>query len=138
MYKIKKCSSLGCAMAMHRKLIGTDPYKDINPYSNVWYVRKEGREECCPGYATSYDSEQLGWSYLNSCGVRPTDRGQGLQKRLIRVRLRHAKAKGLTSLTYTLADNCHSINNLIACGFKAYNPAYPWVGDPNVVYWTKH
>jgi len=138
MYEIRRSKGLNFAMALHRELIGTDPYKDISLKSNVWYAKKHRYSLVPSAYATSLDSIRDGWSYLNSCGVRVADRGQGLQKRLIRVRLRHAKAKGLTPITYTLADNCHSINNLIACGFKAYNPAFPWVGDSNVVYWIKH
>jgi GNAT superfamily N-acetyltransferase len=69
-------------------------------------------------------------------GVHEEYRGRGLQKRLIRARVRHAKRIGWKyAITYTI-DNPPSENSLIGCGFKRYAPADPYVkGTAN--YWRK-
>jgi hypothetical protein len=64
-------------------------------------------------------------------------RGYGLQRALIRVRERKAKLLDLTRITtYTAADNIHSMNNLIACGYKTYAPPRGWEIEGSV-YWQK-
>ncbi len=134
---IRRSKDLHFAMKMHRMLIGTDPYKDLNIESNVWYAKRRIHSDLPIAYATSLDNEEGGWSYLNSCGVLAIARGHGLQKRLIRARVQHANRLGLTPITYTLASNSYSVNNLVDCGFRAYNPSYPWIGEDNVVYWIR-
>lgn len=54
-------------------------------------------------------------------------RGKGLQRKMIDIRIRNAK--GNTIITYTTPDNIVSANNLIAKGFKLYEPMYKWVGN---------
>jgi GNAT superfamily N-acetyltransferase len=73
--------------------------------------------------------------FLCLSGVLPEARGKGLQKRLIRVRLKWAKkmkAKG--AYTYTADDNLASANSLIGCGFKLFEPSYKW-GLDDGLYW---
>lgn len=72
--------------------------------------------------------------YLNRSAVLKDHRGHGLQRKLIQARVQRAKEmKGLavTSDTY---DNPHSANNLISCGFRAYQPAQPWRAEGSM-YW---
>ena len=66
-----------------------------------------------------------GTGYLCRVGVRPSARGQGLQKRLIRVRERKARLLGWTHLV-TDTSSVHSGNNLMRCGYKMYEPNTPW------------
>lgn len=77
------------------------------------------------------------WSdcvYLHCAGVAERANGHHLQRRLIRARLRWAKAAGYAyAHTYTFVDNPASSRSLIACGFKPYWPSRPWAG--RVCYW---
>ena len=60
----------------------------------------------------------------------PEGRGNGLQKRLIRVREKEAKRKRwLTLFSDTAPMNAHSMNNLIECGYRAFVPSQPWSGS---------
>jgi len=131
-YYIRKGKSIFVALGMHNDLICTDPVDAIKKGSIAWYVYKDG---AVVGYATARELE--GCLYLNSAGIIKEARGKGLQKRLIQCRVKYAKRRGLeTVITYTSVDNAASINNLIACGFRAYTPAYAWAGA-EWVYWRR-
>ena len=73
--------------------------------------------------------------FLRRVGVVTSHRGNGLQKRLIKVRVKHAKRADpkLSVVTYTVLDNHPSSNNLIATGFRLYEPSQRYVGK--VLYW---
>jgi len=76
-------------------------------------------------------------AYLCRGGVAPAFRGQGLQRRLIKAREQYARRQGLRHLiTNTVYGNHWSANNLIAEGFRMYNPIAPW-GDDDDNYWWK-
>ena len=67
--------------------------------------------------------------YLVRAGVAEAARGRGLQKRLIRVRLRRAAQLGCKgAYTYTVLSNHASSNSLIRCGFKLFRPSRRWGG----------
>ena len=77
------------------------------------------------------------WSdtmYLCRAGVVPTHQGQGLQKRLIRQRLKVAKKLGMNWVISDTHQNPASANNLIAVGFKMFEPSQPW-GLKTALYW---
>lgn len=75
--------------------------------------------------------------YLCRAGVMPSARGQGLQRRMIKVREREAKRRQWTAL-FSDADaaNPHSVNNLFSCGFRAFTPPALWDGE-GFVYFRK-
>ncbi len=75
-------------------------------------------------------------AYLSRAGVLPAARGCGIQKRMIRSRIRFAREQGCTSVITDTADNPPSANSLISAGFKMYNPEYRWA-LPNSNYWMK-
>jgi len=76
-------------------------------------------------------------AFLTRAGVLKEYRGHGLQSKLIAARVKYALAMGIGVVaTYTLVCNPASSNNLIAQGFKAYAPAYAWVGR-DVIYWQR-
>jgi GNAT superfamily N-acetyltransferase len=81
---------------------------------------------------------QLGFNcgYLKRCGVLPEHQGNGLQRRLIRVRESKAKRLGWARLVTDTTDNPQSSNSLYRAGFKMFAPAWPWAFD-NTLYWTK-
>lgn len=89
------------------------------------------------GYAGGRVIPETGAYYLSRAMVLPEYRGRGLQKRLIRARVAHARRLGCPRVvTYTNPVNVASNNSLIACGFKT---ASPWDGDKNSlwVHWSR-
>ena len=75
--------------------------------------------------------------YFNAAGVIESARGKGIQRRLIRARLRWAKNHGSDwAVTDTTCDNIPSMRNLQACGFRPYWPTHCW-RVPGAVYWSR-
>ena len=74
-------------------------------------------------------------TFLCRAGVMPLARGGHLHRRLIRVRLRAAPAE-MPIVTYTIAGNVVSANNLIACGMRLWTPRNAWAGR-DVLYWRR-
>lgn len=100
-----------------------------------WLALAENREAGFGGYRLIDGGET---AFLNRAGVLPFFRGRGIQKRLIRTRLSHAKRAGArVAITYTTADNIWSANNLIRTGFIMYRPKEYWVGK-EMIYWWKN
>jgi GNAT superfamily N-acetyltransferase len=66
--------------------------------------------------------------------VLPSHRGHGAQKRLIRARIRQARALGWTWLITDTYQNPVSSNNLIATNFTLFEPTKPW-GAEGTLYW---
>ena len=99
-----------------------------------WWVVFDGKTPAAfAGIVPSLQWTHTG--YLCRAGVLPAYRGLGLQQKLIRKRVKHARSLGwVCVLTDTLSDNAPSMNNLIACGFRPYSPARPW-GYSGAVYW---
>lgn len=75
-------------------------------------------------------------AYLKRAGVLLPHRGQGLQRRFVRVREALARRLGFTSIVTDTTDNPSSANNLIACGYRIYKPQGPW-GFNHTIYWSK-
>jgi GNAT superfamily N-acetyltransferase len=72
--------------------------------------------------------------YLCRAGVLLSHRGQGVQKRLIRARVRQARALGWNWLITDTYENPASSNSLISTGFKLFEPSKPW-GANGTLYW---
>lgn len=107
------------------------PYKA----GDRWWVAFDG--DAPVAFAGARPSGTPGYWYLCRAGVIPSARGQGLQKRLIRVRTAAAKAAGATAvITDTRSGNCASSNSLIGEGFRTYMPARRWA-LPDSIYWKK-
>jgi GNAT superfamily N-acetyltransferase len=102
-----------------------------------WWLAWDGSKAI--GFAGMHPSQV--WTktgYFCAAGVLPSHQGQGLQKRLINVRLSRAAVLGYEwAITYTMKDNYPSINNLLACGFRAYEPRKKWAGIKDVMYWKR-
>lgn len=104
-----------------------DPCNYVN--ANWWLVYSQG--SLAVAFAGScWRGEDL---FLLRCGVLEGHRGKGLQRKLIKRRTRGIPAD---VITYTAVGNPHSANNLIACGFRMYEPNDLWAGD-DVNYWLK-
>ena len=131
MLKIHRVSAVS-VRGMCNALIGT---KDTwTPDGEYWGVFDDTRLVAFAGLKTSCLFETT--VYLHCAWTLPEYRGLGLQKRLIRTRLRWAKSHKFTHAhTYTLLNNVASANALISCGFKRYWCDEPWAG--RVDYWKR-
>ena len=79
------------------------------------------------------------WSdcmYMCRAGILNAHRGQGLQKKLIQVRLKKARSLGMNWVVSDTYHNPASANNLIGCGFEMFDPTDPW-GAKGTLYWRK-
>jgi GNAT superfamily N-acetyltransferase len=74
--------------------------------------------------------------YFKRAGVDPKHRGNGLQIRLMRVRINKARRLGYSHVISECTDTIWSANNFIRAGFRIYQPARPWAFK-NSIYWIK-
>lgn len=116
---------------LQKKCLPNDkPYDTTSGY--WWIATKNGVDI---GFAGLVHSSR--WSdccNLIRAGVVPDMRGQGLQKKFIRVRIRQAKALKMNWIVTSTFDNPASANSLISCGFKMFNPSKPWM-TKHTSYW---
>lgn len=122
---------------LHEEIFG-DTAPQIDPERGFWWLAfetDEGRELAgfC-GLTPTYADPSLG--YLKRAGVLRAHRGQGLQRRFVRVREAKARRLGMRSIITDTSDNPSSANNLISCGYRIYRPVEPW-GFSHTIYWTK-
>lgn len=114
--------------------LGNDVPFDVG--AGNWWIAYEG--ELPVGFGGVVQSASWGdCGYLCRSGVIRSHRGQGIQKRLLRVREGKARRLGWNWLiTDTAPWNFASSNSLIATGFRLYQPAKPW-GVDGALYWRK-
>jgi GNAT superfamily N-acetyltransferase len=100
-----------------------------NPYDTTtgfWWAATDASSRDIAFAGLVYSSRWSDCGYLCRAGVVPSSRGQGIQKKLIRVRIRQAKAVGMKWLITDTYNNPASSNSLISCGFKLFDPSVPW------------
>lgn len=104
---------------------------DQQTVGDLWFAWETGGDEPV-AFASLWPSQRVeGGGYLARAGVLPSARGAGLQRRLIKAREKQAKLKGWHVLFSDVDPiNAHSLNNLFACGFRAFAPSDPWQGRP--------
>lgn len=74
--------------------------------------------------------------YLKRAYIAPDNRGHGLQRRLIEVRIEKARMLGWTQLVSDCHhDNVHAARNFAAAGFEQCRPEQPWF--PDSLFWSK-
>lgn len=97
-----------------------------------WIVYHDGQ---AIGFAGLYPSKQFSQTvYLCRAGIAEEFRGHGLQKRLIKARIKKARNLGTEWAVTDTYENPESGNSLIRCGFRLYQPSRPWGAD-GVNYW---
>lgn len=119
---------------MDRECLPTDLSADTS--DGVWWV---AWKKNVPIAYTSLKKSNQGpdTAYYSRAGVLPAYRGRGIQKKMLRVLLKYAKAEGWARvISDTSKDNVASSNSLITCGFKLYRPVTPWSFD-SALYWRK-
>ncbi len=108
----------------------------LHPILGFWWIAyaEDGQPAAFASMKPSIRWQETG--YLSRSGVLEPHRGNGLQKRLIRVRVRKARELGWKWLLSDTSDNPESANSLISCGFRMYTPSQPY-GLKTSVYWRK-
>lgn len=120
--------------AADRVCFPADDPPECGPGAVWWVAEHDG--EIAAYCAAQRAATTPGAAFLSRAGVLPDYRGHSLQRRLVRVRERWARAQGLTSVvTYTYA-NAPSGNTLIACGYRLFTPERPW-SAAGACYWFK-
>jgi len=111
------------------------PADTAYPTKTGWWFVAISHNGTSAGFAGMVMSSRwIDCAYLCRAGVLPEFRGQGLQKRFIRARLKKARALGLRWVITDTLDNPPSANSLISCGFKMFTPSDPW-GINRTLYW---
>lgn len=117
--------------ALDRLLLPESPPSDDTEFVGAW----DGPHLVGYGGVRTAIRPWPGIAFMSRSGVVEGYRGQGLQKRMIRMRVRMAKRAGCCAvITYTTCDNAPSANSLISCGFKIYAPTTAYVGQ-GFIYW---
>lgn len=109
------------------------PFDDLYPKKEprlYWWVVTEHPTRKVVGFCGSRYMPADRYVFLCRAGVLPEARGKGLQRRMIRTRVAHAKSiDAVGCYSYTSYDNYASANNLIRCGFLLFEPNYAWGGN---------
>jgi GNAT superfamily N-acetyltransferase len=142
-YKIKRVDPdddvIAEEIALLHALTFANQAPPIKPERGWWWLAYDMREPPPTSIAfaglTEFDCRpKLG--YLKRCGVLPYHQGQGLQRKLIRVRENHARKLGMLHIFTDTTDNPASANNLIEAGYRMWSPENPW-GFKETLYWRK-
>jgi GNAT superfamily N-acetyltransferase len=111
---------------------------DDKPYDTRkgcwWIAYDDTRAAGFAGYVRS--ARWADTIYMCRAGVLPAFRGRKLQRRLIRVREQHARRAGMCWSITDTSHNPASSNNLIASGYRLYEPTIPW-SYRRSLYWRK-
>ena len=99
-------------------------------FNREWWVMLDQGE--IVAYCGSIYSK--GICIFNRAWVKKSHRGQGIQRRMIKTRLKAASTFCHIAITYTTLDNFPSANNLIDCGFRLYLPEYSYGGSDKLYY----
>lgn len=136
MFQIFQTSNIDAVERMHKLSMPKDHF-DNEPGSVHWLIKLKDGTLKQVGFASLRPVYGENAVFLSAAGVIKEMRGHGLQRKLIHVRCRWARAHGFKwALTYTMKDNYFSYRNLQKCGFELYPPDNHYRGR-NVLYWRK-
>lgn len=131
-FRIRQCEDLQLLKSLCVEIFD---YDYIDNHSVFWVVY-------CGDQAVGLCSCRMFRYHPDVClftlaGLIRRARGFGLHKRMIDVRLRWARKRGMVrAVTYTMIDNTISAMSLIRAGFTLYRPSWEWQGD-EVMYLKK-
>lgn len=130
-----RCSQIQNKLSvLQKKCLPSDTPSDTN--FGYWWIVYDALNFPCAFAGLICSVRWANVGYLCRAGVLSSHRGQGVQKRLIRARIRQARALGWEWLITDTHENPASANSLIATGFKMYDPSQPW-GATQTLYWRK-
>jgi GNAT superfamily N-acetyltransferase len=128
-----RCSAIQNTLAvLQQKCLPGDTPSDTT--TGWWWIVYDALNLPCAFAGLIPSVRWTDTGYLCRAGVLSSHRGQGVQKRLIRARIRQARALGWEWLITDTYQNPASANNLITTGFKMYEPLQPW-GAKETLYW---
>jgi GNAT superfamily N-acetyltransferase len=128
-----RCSAIQNTLAvLQQKCLPGDTPSDTT--TGWWWIVYDALNLPCAFAGLIPSVRWTDTGYLCRAGVLSSHRGQGVQKRLIRARIRQARALGWEWLITDTYQNPASANSLIATGFKMYEPSQPW-GAKETLYW---
>lgn len=124
-FRITRTHNKGIVTDLDNKILPTDEFYDHK--GNVyWLVKNQKNKNVGFCMATNIGDKIV---FLSRAGLLWEARGNGLHKRMIRVRLNWARKNGFNSvITYVAVDNVQSSRHLIKCGFELYLPEYSYAG----------
>lgn len=118
MFRIIRTKNVAVVRALHALTFPLDEW--VGDDRTFWLVRKDGLNV---GFAAAMYQPGTNLVSLDRAGVLPYVEGSGLQRRLIRARLRWARKLGArAAITYISQRNYQSMVNLLKCGFRFYAP----------------
>lgn len=80
------------------------------------------------GYIAAHPIRRGVWFY-SRVGVMPSARGVGLQRKLMATLEKHGRREGWREIvTYTVGRNGFSTANILAAGYRTYEPRKSYVG----------
>jgi len=106
----------------------------LDPEGCEWWIAHDDLKQPVAFAAMRRSVQYSDCGYIARAGVLPPWRGYGLQKRLIKARIRRAKQIGWYYLFSDTFENPASSNSLISCGFRLYEPMKPW-SFSGALYW---
>jgi GNAT superfamily N-acetyltransferase len=129
---IRSSTTQNALTVLQKKCLPSDTPADTT--TGWWWIVYDALNLPC-AFAGLVPSVRWGdTGYLCRAGVLLSHRGQGVQKRLIRARVRQARALGWNWLITDTYENPASSNSLISTGFKLFEPSKPW-GANGTLYW---
>ena len=119
---------------LHQRTFGDSAEQPDVSRGHWWLVYYEKEPIAFAGLTPS----QLGFNcgYLKRVGVLPAHRGNGLQRRLVRVREARARRNGWKRVITDTTENVPSANSLIRAGYRMFRPTHGWAFN-DTLYWTK-
>jgi GNAT superfamily N-acetyltransferase len=100
-------------------------------FNREWWVMLDDMSRIVAYCGSIYSK---GICIFNRAWVHKNYRGQGIQRRMIKTRLKAASTFCHIAITYTTLDNFPSANNLISCGFRLYLPEYSYGGHDKLYF----
>jgi GNAT superfamily N-acetyltransferase len=120
----RRTTDVQALRAMHSLILPSDEVPALNPNVAAWLGWAKGTPVA---FCTARYWRSEGSVFLERAGVLPIAQGNGLQRRMIRLREKWAKQQGAECvLTYVEARNYESLVNLLRCRYRLYEPANPW------------
>ena len=117
-------------LELDRRCFPTDGAVETDDDSYWWVVWDSEKPVAFGGMRPCQHKANEGMAAFTRCGVARDYRGQGIQKRLIKARVAHARRLGLKQVvTYVKNWNLASANSLIGCGFKLYRGTWGGKGS---------
>lgn len=118
--------------AMHTLTFPEDSQPEWQGTGMCW-ITYDGSDPVAFIYAEPMPDGSL---YFSRVGVMPAARGKGLQRKLMRLMVKAARAGGHPVIVSTTYQNPPSANNFVREQWLTYLPVTPW-GSPDTIYWRK-